>query len=110
MRFLECSGGKAAIHPVLQLLSRGRNDVVVETLDLDLAGARVVKVAKKLHQLRNRIARSSSGFARMRVDRSCLQSKKESEQSAQAGRAGGTVSRYPNRVRNDHGIGTQVWR
>src|ERR1044072_7140371 len=44
----------------------------------------------------------------MCVDRRCFERQNESEQSAQSGRAGGTISRDPNRVRHNYGVSLQI--
>src|SRR2546423_1924926 len=46
----------------------------------------------------------------MRVDSSRFQPENESEQSAQTRGARRSLSRDPNRVGNDHGISTQIFR
>src|SRR5215207_6182029 len=98
MCLLERSGGEAAVCPVLQLLLRWGNYLVVEAFNLDLAGSHVVKVANKLHQLGDRVSGGTSGFTRVCVDSRSFEGKNESEQAAQARGARGAVPGNPDRV------------
>src|SRR6185369_17233589 len=50
----------------------------------------------------------AAGFARVCISGACFERQNEAEQSTQSGRACRTVSRYPNRVRNDNRIRPQV--
>src|SRR5690349_20102018 len=109
VRFLERLRGETAICPVLQFFFGGWDDVVVETLDLDLAGSDVVEIGDKLHQLSNRVPRRAPSLARVCIDCCGFEGQDEPEQSAQARGARGPISRHPNRVRNNYGIRAQVW-
>src|SRR4030095_15003442 len=98
MGFFKCTRRKAAVRPITQFFLCRRDDVVVETFDLYLAGAVVVDVANKLHQLSDRISCSASGFARVGVNSSGFQRQYETHQSTQSCGAGGPFARNPNGV------------
>src|SRR5205085_3864583 len=68
VRLFETLDREAAVRPVLQLLFRRRNDVVVETFDLHFAGAHVVEIADELYQLGDRITRRAASFTGVRID------------------------------------------
>src|SRR6266404_9277286 len=110
MRLLETADGESAVGPVVQFTFCWRHHVVVETLDLDSAFSRVVKIANYLHQLGNWITRCPTRFSRMRVSSACFERKQESHQTAQARRARRPIARHPNSVGNNDRVSAQVRR
>ncbi len=96
---------EAGVAELLQLALRGGLDVIIEALDLHLAGRGVIHLGDELHELTDGIAGGSAGRAGMLVGRAGLEDELEALQPAQAGRTGRLLARDPDGVGDEHGVG-----
>src|SRR6185312_6450153 len=65
--FLKSLNREAGIAPVAELLFGRSDNVIIETLNLHLAGRRIVKLTNKLHQFTNWISSGATNFTLVRV-------------------------------------------